>query len=160
MKEITYTPIGVVRSPFKDPEGAPIQPSGARGAKGEVEVAPEYAEGLKSLEGFSHIILIYHFHLSKGYSLTVKPFLDDREHGLFATRAPRRPNAIGLSVVRLAAIEGNVLYIEDVDVLDGTPLLDLKPYVPEFDVRTPEKIGWLTGKAEDAREKKGDGRFG
>ena len=154
MKEIKYNPIGIIHSPFKDIEGMPIQPSGAQGIAGTVEIEPAYADGLKDLEGFSHIILLYHFHLSKGYSLEVKPFLDNALRGVFSTRAPRRPNAMGLSVVRLLRIEGSVLHIEDVDIVDGTPLLDIKPYVPEFDVREVEKTGWLSGKAEEARKKK------
>ena len=113
MEQITYSPIGVIRSPFKEIEGAPIQSSAAKGVLGKVEVDPAYAEGLKDLEGFSHIILLYHFHISKGFSLIVKPFLDDQPHGLFATRAPRRPNSIGLSVVKLVSRSDNVLHIED-----------------------------------------------
>lgn len=120
---------------------------------------PEFARGLQDLDGFSHIILIYHFHLSKGYSLTVKPFLDDIPRGVFATRAPKRPNSIGMSVVRLVRVEGSTLYIEDVDIVDSTPLLDIKPYVPEFDFRKAERIGWLTGKAKKAAKTGADERF-
>jgi tRNA-Thr(GGU) m(6)t(6)A37 methyltransferase TsaA len=109
--EISYRPIGIVRSPFKDTAGMPIQPAAARGVKGTVEIEPEYCKGLKDLDGFSHVYLLYHFHLSKGFSLSVKPFLDERPHGVFATRAPRRPNAIGLSVVRLLRVEGCTLHI-------------------------------------------------
>jgi tRNA-Thr(GGU) m(6)t(6)A37 methyltransferase TsaA len=159
MEEITYRPIGIIRSPFKESEGTPIQTTGARGVVGTVEIVPDCAEGLKDLDGFSHIILIYHFHLSRGYSLTVKPFLDDTSRGLFATRAPKRPNPIGISVVRLVKIEGSTLYIEDLDIVDSTPLLDIKPYVPEFDARKGERIGWLTGKAEKAVETGADERF-
>ena len=115
--------------------------------------------GLKDLEGFSHVFLIYHFHLSEGYSLEVKPFLDDQDHGVFATRAPRRPNPIGISIVRLVRVDGPILYIEDVDVVDGTPLLDIKPYVPEFDVRPAERIGWFSGKAELVEQTRADERF-
>lgn len=159
MKEIIYRPIGIIRSPFKEIEGAPIQPSGAKGILGEVLLDPVYAPGLEDLEGFSHIILLYHFHLAKGFSLEVKPFLDDVSHGLFATRAPRRPNAIGLSVVRLIRRADNRLHIGDVDIIDGTPLLDLKPYVPEFDVRQVERCGWLTGRANEAGRIRADDRF-
>ena len=137
----------------------PIQPAGARGVAGTVEVLPEYCDGLKDLEGFSHIFLIYHFHLSQGYSLRVKPFLDDSMRGVFATRAPKRPNAIGISVVRLVEIEGCTLCIEDVDIAEGTPLLDIKPYVPQFDAREAERIGWLAGKVEKAMEMEADERF-
>ena len=137
----------------------PIQPAGARGVAGTVEVLPEYCDGLKDLEGFSHIFLIYHFHLSQGYSLRVKPFLDDSMRGVFATRAPKRPNAIGISVVRLVETEGCTLRIEDVDIAEGTPLLDIKPYVPQFDAREVERIGWLVGKVEKAMEMEADERF-
>ena len=159
MEEIQYRPIGTIRSPFKDVQGAAIQPAGAKGVFGTVEIEPEYREGLSDLEGFSHIILIYHFHLCRGYSLQVKPFMDDTLRGLFATRAPRRPNPIGISVVRLIKVEGCTLHIEGVDMVDGTPLLDVKPYVPQFDAPTVERIGWLTGKADQAREMRADERF-
>jgi len=131
MKEIKYVPIGIIHSPFKDIKGMPIQPTGARGIAGTIEIDSKYVNGLKDIEGFSHIILIYHFHLSKGYSLEVIPFMDDRLHGVFSTRAPRRPNPIGISVVRLIKVKGYTLHIEDIDIADGTPLLDIKPYVPE-----------------------------
>jgi tRNA-Thr(GGU) m(6)t(6)A37 methyltransferase TsaA len=148
MAEIKYKPIGIIRSPFEDIHGMPIQPTGARGTAGSVEIEPEYADGLQDVEGFSHIILIYHFHRSEGYSLEVKPFMDDHLHGVFATRAPRRPNPIGMSIVRLVKVKGCTLHIEDVDIVDGTPLLDIKPYVPQFDVREIEKTGWLFGRAD------------
>lgn len=156
---ITYHPIGVIHSPFTTTEGMPIQPTGASGIEGTVEVFEEYAEGLKDLSGFSHIMLLYHFHQSSGYKLTVKPFLDDADHGLFATRAPRRPNRIGLSVVKLTRVDGRTLYIENVDVLDGTPLLDIKPYVPEFDNHPADRIGWLTKARGRAEKRRSDKRF-
>jgi len=159
MKNIVYKSIGIIHSPFKGIEGMPIQPTGARGVTGTIEIKPEYIDGLNDIEGFSHIILIYHFHLSKGYSLRVKPFIDDNQHGIFATRAPRRPNPIGISVVRLIKVEDAILYIEDVDIVDGTPLLDIKPYVPEFDVQEAERIGWLSQKAEEVQKVKSDERF-
>ena len=159
MGEIKYKPIGIIHSPFKEPKGTPIQPAAAKGVNGLVEVFPEYSEGLRDLEGFSHIILIYHFHLSKKSSLKVKPYMDDQIHGVFSTRAPCRPNPIGISVVRLIAIKGNKLYIQDVDIVDGTPLLDIKPYVPEFDVRAIEKIGWLERNVSKLSKSKDDGRF-
>ena len=159
MKDIHYSPIGVIRSPFKETTGMPIQPTGAQGIQGTVEIALDYADGLKDLEGFSHIHLIYHFHLSAGFSLGVKPYLDDAMRGVFATRAPKRPNALGLSVVRLVAVEGRTLHIEDVDIVDGTPLLDIKPYVPEFDGRAAERIGWLTNKVKGATVMEADERF-
>ena len=143
--KIEYRPIGLIHTPFKQRKGMPIQPSRGRGVRGTVEVAPEYADGLADLDGFSHVVLIYHFHQSHGFDLRVTPFLDTQKRGLFATRAPRRPNAIGLSVVRLLGIEGNRIAVQDLDILDGTPLLDIKPYVPEFDHRTEVREGWLEG---------------
>ena len=137
----------------------PIQPSGALGIKGTVELFAEYSPGLKDIDGFSHIILVYHFHLSRGYALEVKPFLEEEIHGIFAIRAPARPNPIGISVVRLVGVKDNVLQIEDVDIVDGTPLLDIKPYVPDFDQREAERIGWLWNKSQNARKYKSDNRF-
>ena len=159
MQEIRYRPIGVIHSPFKETKGMPIQPAGARGVAGTVEVIPECSDGLKDLDGFSHIFLLYHFHLSQGYSLMVKPYLDDSMRGVFATRAPRRPNAIGISVVRLVGIDGCTLHIEDVDIADSTPLLDIKPYVQEFDSTEVQRTGWLTGKAERVVTAEADERF-
>lgn len=159
MSEIVLTPIGIIHSPFKDTKGMPIQPIAAKGIKGTIAMQEEYVEGLKDLNGFSHIILLYHFHLSRGYSLTVKPFLDDKLRGVFATRAPRRPNPIGISIVRLLSIEGKILSIEDIDIVDGTPLLDIKPYVPEFDSMLTAKKGWLSDKVKQARQRKADDRF-
>jgi tRNA-Thr(GGU) m(6)t(6)A37 methyltransferase TsaA len=159
MDPVIYKPIGLIRSPFMDPEGMPIQSSAAQGVAGTVVLAQEFAAGLKDLDGFSHIILIYHFHLSKGQSLEVKPFLDDVLRGVFATRAPKRPNSVGISVVRLIKIDGSTLHIEDVDIVDGTPLLDIKPHVPEFDCRQATRIGWLTGKAGPTLSTVADGRF-
>jgi tRNA-Thr(GGU) m(6)t(6)A37 methyltransferase TsaA len=159
MKEIRYKPIGIIHSPFKEPKGTPIQPASAKGAKGTIEIFPEYAEGLKDIDGFSHIILIYHFHLSKASSLMVQPFLEKKLHGVFATRSPSRPNPIGVSVVRLLSVENHVLFVENLDVVDGTPLLDIKPYVPEFDKQEIEKIGWLTNNINKLSTAKDDGRF-
>jgi tRNA-Thr(GGU) m(6)t(6)A37 methyltransferase TsaA len=159
MNEIKYKPIGVVHSPFKKPKGTPIQPAGAENINGTVEVFPEYTAGLKDLEGFSHIILIYHFHLSKGAALKVRPYMDSEVHGVFAMRGPSRPNPVGISVVRLVKIEENILHIQDVDVVDGTPLLDIKPYVPEFDIRKVEKIGWLEKNVHKLSTTKDDERF-
>jgi tRNA-Thr(GGU) m(6)t(6)A37 methyltransferase TsaA len=157
--KFSYRPIGIIHSPFKGREGTPIQPIGGVGVKAEVEIFPEYVEGLQDLEGFSHIILLYHCHLSKAYRLKVKPFLDDVERGLFATRAPARPNPIGLSVVRLIQIERAALTVQDIDIIDKTPLLDIKPFVPDFDVRKVERTGWLGNKAPNAEKMADDGRF-
>jgi tRNA-Thr(GGU) m(6)t(6)A37 methyltransferase TsaA len=139
--EFVMRPIGVVHSPFTDTSQTPIQSSTSE-AIGQIEVYPEFADGLQDLDGFSHLHLLYVFHCSSEYSLRVKPFLDNRLRGLFATRHPCRPNPIGLSVVRLIERRGNVLEVEGVDMLDGTPLLDIKPYVPDFDVRTYVRTGW------------------
>jgi len=139
--DFTISPIGVIHSPFGEVAGMPIQ-AARSAAAGQVEVFPEYAAGLTDIEGLSHLILVYVFHRSEGYELMVKPFLDDRQHGLFATRYPFRPNRIGLSTVRLVERRENVLLVEGIDVLDGTPLIDIKPYVPEFDVRTDVRVGW------------------
>jgi tRNA-Thr(GGU) m(6)t(6)A37 methyltransferase TsaA len=137
----------------------PIQSAAARGVPGRIELLPGLAEGTQDLDGFSHLWLIYHLHLVTGSGLTVTPFLDDRPHGVFATRSPKRPNPIGLSVVRLVRVEGSTLQLEDVDVLDGTPLLDIKPYVPDFDVREAERIGWFTGKTHRVSAVRSDDRF-
>ena len=158
-KTITYTPIGIIRSPFKEPRGTPIQSVAAQGIEGSVEVFQEYRAGLEDLSGFSHVILVYDFHLAKKSSLKVKPYMDDRMHGVFATRSPNRPNSIGITIVRLVKIEGNILYIKDLDILDGSPLLDIKPYVPGFDVRDSVKIGWLQNNIKKLPKSKDDGRF-
>lgn len=140
--DFTLRPIGMISSPFTEKELTPIQPSRSQAA-GWVEVFPEFAEGLEGLDGFSHIILLYIFDRSDGYSLRVQPFLDEHTHGVFATRYPYRPNPLGLSIVRLLGRQGNRLEIAGVDVLDRTPLLDIKPYVPGFDISPGEiRMGW------------------
>ena len=159
MKEIRYAPIGIIQTPFKTNAGMPIQPAGAIGVRGTIKILRDYMGGLKDLDGFCHLILIYHFHLSTDYKLDVIPFLDDTPRGVFATRAPKRPNPIGLSVVKLNRIEADTLYIENVDIIDGTPLLDIKPYVPAFDVFKNATVGWLTAKEKAVPPKKSDNRF-
>ena len=141
MTDYVMHPIGVIHSPFKVKDQTPIQASRSQ-AVGEVEVFPEYAPGLQDLDGFSHIILLYVWHEAQGFDLLVKPFLDDQKHGIFATRYPGRPNQIGISIVRLLAVRDNLLEIEGADMLDNTPLLDIKPYVPDFDIRTGTRNGW------------------
>jgi tRNA-Thr(GGU) m(6)t(6)A37 methyltransferase TsaA len=152
-------PIGVIHTPFKQREDMPIQPAGAMDFGGTVEVFSEYRPGLKDLDGFSHLILLYQFHKSQGFSLEVVPFMDTQPRGLFATRAPKRPNPIGLSVVRLVSVEGGVLAVRNVDILDGTPLLDIKPYVPEFDAQETVTTGWLEATKRSVSTRRSDDRF-
>lgn len=152
-------PIGIIHTPFSMIEGMPIQPAAAAGVKGTVEVFGEYRTGLKDLDGFSHIILLYEFHMSKGFKMEVVPFMDTRPRGLFATRAPKRPNPIGLSVVQLDKVEEGVLEVRNVDILDGTPLLDIKPFVPEFDSYTEVRTGWLEQARRTMNGRKSDKRF-
>jgi len=156
---IEFQPIGVIHTPFTKPEGMPIQPAGGAEIKGTVEVFQEYRAGLKDLDGFSHIILMYHFHHSRGFRLHVVPFMDSQPRGVFATRAPKRPNPIGLSIVRLNRIEDCVLHIENVDIIDGTPLLDIKPYVPEFDTQVDVRTGWLEHVRKTVSQRDSDDRF-
>jgi len=137
----------------------PIQPSSESSASGHLEIYPEFTEGLKDIDGFSHIYLIYHLHKVRQPKLTVTPFLDTTPRGLFATRAPRRPNPIGLSLVKLARIQGNLVYIENIDILDQTPLLDIKPYIPEFEDAEKIRIGWLEKNKSEVAKKKSDNRF-
>jgi len=156
---INFEPIGIINTPFKSRIGMPIQPSGAKGIKGTVSIRKEFAVGLENLDGFSHIYLIYHFHKSDSFALKTKPFLDEKTHGVFSTRAPQRPNPIGISIVRLNGIKGNILEIENVDMLDGTPLIDIKPYVPAYDIQEVDKIGWLSDKTGNMNSIKSDDRF-
>lgn len=156
---ITFRPIGVIRTPYTTTEGMPIQPVAAVGVPGRIEVDPDLVEGLADLDGFSHLTLLYHLHLISSGRLTVTPFLDDRPHGVFATRSPARPNAIGLSTVRLIAVAGPTIEIEDVDMVDGTPLLDIKPYVPALDQRQDARIGWYAERLGGLSEARADDRF-
>ncbi len=155
----TIEPIGEIITAFKNKAGMPIQSNGAKGIKGQIVLKEAFVEGLKDLDGFSHIIVIYRFHKSQSFEMLTTPFLDTKKRGLFATRAPNRPNCIGLSVVRLVSIEGNVLNIENVDMLDGTPLLDIKPYIPAFDVHEAERVGWTEERTNELPEVKSDSRF-
>ncbi len=159
MNELMYRPIGVIHSQYDNTNDMPIQPASAQGIRGTVEIYTDYAVGLKDIEGFSHLILIYQFHLSNDYQLIVKPFLDDNMRGVFATRAPKRPNQIGFSVVKLIKLENNIIHIENVDIVNNTPLLDIKPYVPDFDAATDVKIGWLTKSKHKVSTMKSDNRF-
>jgi tRNA-Thr(GGU) m(6)t(6)A37 methyltransferase TsaA len=156
---IEMNPIGIIHTPFRKLEGMPIQPAGAVGVKGTVEVFEKFQAGLKDLDGFSHIILLYIFHRSHGFKLEVVPFMDTQPRGLFATRAPKRPNPIGLSTVQLDKIENGNLHVQNVDILDGTPLLDIKPYVPEFDNQARIRSGWLERERKTVDYRKSDDRF-
>lgn len=159
MKEVRFKPIGVIHTPFETAEGTPIQPAGAGDVRGTVVVNPILASGLTDLDGFSHIILLYLCHRAGAARLTVQPYMDAAAHGVFATRAPARPNPIGLSIVRLVRMEDNRIEVSGVDMLDGTPLLDIKPYVPAFDAPGPVRIGWLEDRAGQVASVRDDGRF-
>jgi tRNA-Thr(GGU) m(6)t(6)A37 methyltransferase TsaA len=154
-----YDPIGIVRSPFTSLEGMPLQTVAADGVTGRVEVLPELAEGLRDLVGFSHAWLLCDLHLTAGFETTVVPFLDDQPRSLFATRSPRRPNPIGLSLVRVLGVDGPTLHVEELDLLDGTPVLDIKPYVPLFDARETDRIGWFAGAGARVFEVRADARY-
>jgi tRNA-Thr(GGU) m(6)t(6)A37 methyltransferase TsaA len=152
-------PIGTIHTPFTEVVGMPVQPAGAIGINGTVEVYQEYHAGLKDLSGFSHIVLLFLLHRSIGFELEVVPFMDTESRGLFATRAPRRPNPIGLSIVQLDRIEGGTLHIQNVDMLDGTPLLDIKPYVPELDSHEQVRSGWIDQVRKTLSKRQWDERF-
>lgn len=159
MDSVLFSPVGVVHSLHKELAGMPVQPPSAAGIAGEIEIFPEFAEGLLDIEGFSRIMVFYHLHRSAGPLLSAIPFLDTVPHGVFASRIPRRPNPLGFSVVRLLSRDRNILKIADVDILDGTPVLDIKPYVPEFDSYPNESSGWFAGKLDDMSSKRSDDRF-
>jgi tRNA-Thr(GGU) m(6)t(6)A37 methyltransferase TsaA len=155
MGPVTYTPIGVIRSEHHEPKQTPIQPVYARGCEGRAEILPQYAEGLKDLDSFSHLWLVYHLHQAGNPLMTVVPFTDDKPRGVFSTRHPRRPNPIGLSLVRLVRVEGTVLRLSDVDILDGTPLLDIKPYIPRFERTENATGGWTAAVDEETARRRG-----
>ncbi|MGE0084102.1 MAG: tRNA (N6-threonylcarbamoyladenosine(37)-N6)-methyltransferase TrmO [Desulfococcaceae bacterium] len=152
-------PIGIIHSPFKNLENMPIQPKGAADIEGTVHIDEHYVEGLTDLDGFSHIYLIYLFHKADRTCLTVTPFLDTVERGVFATRSPLRPNHIGISIVQLIKAEGAVLTVKGIDVLDGTPLLDIKPYIENFDAVSKSSSGWMTADKQEVAAKRSDSRF-
>jgi tRNA-Thr(GGU) m(6)t(6)A37 methyltransferase TsaA len=159
MMEIRYRSIGVIHSEHTEAEKTPIQPIYAGQCKGRVEVLPEFAEGLADLDAFSHIYLIYHLDRAGEPSMKVKPFLQDVERGIFSTRFPRRPNPIGISIVRLLRVDGNVLELAGVDILDGTPLLDIKPYTTRFDCIQTDRNGWHEEVTEDDAQVRGKRNF-
>ena len=156
---ITYHPIGIVHSPFKSPEGTPIQSVAAKGTEAIIEIFPQFSEGLTDLEHFSHIYILFDLHLAQKKELMVVPFLDNKPHGIFATRSPGRPNSIGISVVILDRIENNKLHVKNIDILDGSPVLDIKPYIPQFDVFENVESGWFPKNKETIENKIDDGRF-
>jgi tRNA-Thr(GGU) m(6)t(6)A37 methyltransferase TsaA len=153
--EFIVRSIGVIHTPHTVPSQTPIQPVFAKGIRGTVEVFHEYVDGLMDLEAFSHVCLLYYFDRSTDTNLKVKPYLEDKKHGIFATRAPQRPNKLGISVVRLLSIERNILSIEDCDILDGTPLLDIKPYIERFDARSNVRSGWQENIPDDVADLRG-----
>jgi tRNA (adenine37-N6)-methyltransferase len=159
LEPVTFRPIGIIRTPFEWTEGMPVQAVAAAGARGRIELDPAFVEGLADLDGFSHVILLYHLHRISEPRLTVTPFLDDRPHGIFATRSPARPDPIGLSTVRLVGIADATIEIEDVDMVDGTPLLDIKPYVPGLDDRPGARSGWYTDRLDRLPTTRADNRF-
>lgn len=156
--DILIRPIGVVRSTFVNPGGIPIQAAGSE-VRGTIEIYPEFIDGARDLDGFDHLIVVYHFHLATKESLRVTPFLDAEPRGVFATRAPTRPNRIGLSVVQLLKLTGNILDIANLDMISGTPVIDIKPYVPAFDTRPPGRIGWFAGKLDRIASARADDRM-
>jgi len=157
--EVIYRPIGIIHSPFNSLEDMPIQPTSDVSGSGIVEIFPEFVDGLKDLEGFSYLYLLYHFHKVRQSNLSVTPFLDREPRGIFATRAPSRPNPVGLSLVELVRLENNLIYVERLDVLNETPLLDIKPYVPEFEHTHNVRVGWLEQVKSQVRTQKSDARF-
>ncbi len=157
--KITFEQIGIIYSPFKTKENMPIQSKGAKGIKGKIILKKEFTLGLNDLSDFSHIILLYYFHKSNGFELETKPFLDNVKRGVFSTRSPKRPNGIGISVVKILNIDKNIINIENVDILDGTPLLDIKPYISDFDIHIVEKSGWTKNKTLNLNSIKSDKRF-
>jgi tRNA-Thr(GGU) m(6)t(6)A37 methyltransferase TsaA len=157
--QVVYRPIGFVRSPFKDLAGMPLQSVAAGDVEGTIEIEPEFVGGLQDIAGFSHLFVIAHLHRGEPGGLVVLPFLDDTPRGVFATRSPRHPNPIGLSTVRLLAVAGSTLHVCNLDLVDGTPVLDVKPYVPEFDHVAADRIGWFTGRAADVHRVRADARF-
>jgi tRNA-Thr(GGU) m(6)t(6)A37 methyltransferase TsaA len=157
---ISFEPIGVIHTPFVHSEGTPIQGALRLDLEARVEVFPQYEKGLKDIDGFSHLILLYHFHLTEGYSLVACPFLDNTPRGIFSIRGPRRPNPIGMTIVNLLRVEDNILDVAGVDMVDGTPLLDIKPYFPDVDAHLSCQTGWMGDKLRTDGDKTiADGRF-
>jgi len=158
VETVSYRPIGIIHSPFKENVGIPRQAVGASEVKGTIEILDDFSEGLQDLGDFSHIVVVFHLHLVKSPRLKAYPPWDGREHGVFATRSPYRPNPVGVSVVRLVGIDGNNLHISGIDMAEGSPVLDIKPYIPDLNPTKEVKIGWLTGKVEGMNQSKSGDR--
>jgi tRNA-Thr(GGU) m(6)t(6)A37 methyltransferase TsaA len=155
-----FVPIGILKTPYESKSGIPIQGIFDPASDGKAEIFEEYEEGLTDIEGFSHLIIIYVFHLSEGYDLVCKPYMEEKLHGVFSVRAPKRPNPIGFSVVKLKKRKGRILYLSELDMLDNTPILDIKPFVPKFDHRTGVRVGWMENTFRDETHRKvSDDRF-
>ncbi|MCF8374072.1 MAG: tRNA (N6-threonylcarbamoyladenosine(37)-N6)-methyltransferase TrmO [Bacteroidales bacterium] len=159
MDQICYKAIGIIESPFDHAINMPVQSLVAEDIRGKIVLDPKYVEGLKDIHQFSHVYVIYHFHLSRGFELVAKPFLDNNEHGIFAIRAPRRPNPIGISIVKIEKIVKNVIYFSGVDMVNGTPILDIKPFIPQFDIPNDASSGWMKLKNVELGSTKSDSRF-
>lgn len=159
MESITFRPIGILKTPFDLPADMPIQPLSSKGAKGKAIVFPEFSDGLYDLDGFTHVIVIYYMHRVRRQELIVTPFFDTSPHGVFATRAPVRPNPLGISVLELEKIDGNTLYLLNVDMLNGSPLIDIKPYMPDFDSFPSAKAGWYDKIESKPESPRSDNRF-
>lgn len=156
---ITLKPIGIIHSPFHSLSEMPIQPAGSYGEEGILEILPDYVVGLRDLDGFSHLYAIYFFHKAQDWKPLVIPFLDDVERGIFATRAPKRPNPVGLSLLEILSVKENLVRVKNIDILDGTPLLDIKPFVPQFEPAEGIRIGWLESYVNQVNRKRSDQRF-
>ena len=159
MKTITMKALGTIYTPFENLEDMPIQPKGAAEVIGTIELEEQYTEGLADLQGFSHIYLLYEFHMAQRTALTVTPFMDTTPRGVFATRSPLRPNHIGISIVKLIGVEKNIVTVQGIDILNGSPLLDIKPYIAAFDAVQQSQSGWMKGSEDEVAEKRSDLRF-
>ncbi|PIE57920.1 MAG: tRNA (N6-threonylcarbamoyladenosine(37)-N6)-methyltransferase TrmO [Desulfobulbus propionicus] len=157
--DLTLSPIGLIHSPIDSPKNAPIQPQGAANMQGTMEVYPDYTAGLADLEGFSHLYVLYHFHLAHRTELVVTPFMDTSKRGVFATRSPLRPNHIGISILQLLSIKENILHVQGIDIVDQTPLLDIKPYIHAFDAVEQSRSGWMQADKAQVAQKRSDDRF-
>jgi tRNA-Thr(GGU) m(6)t(6)A37 methyltransferase TsaA len=159
MKSIFMKALGTIHTPFDKLEDMPIQPKGAAEVIGTIELEEQYTEGLADLNGFSHIYLLYEFHMAQRTALTVTPFMDTTPRGVFATRSPLRPNHLGISIVKLIGVEKNIVTVQGIDILNGSPLIDIKPYIAAFDAVQQSQSGWMKGSEDEVAEKRSDLRF-